>query len=369
MTEQVKETKETNDNGWYSEQINDGFKLSYQREENSEVRIAKSKWQQYELLESIPFGKCLVIDHLLNSSAMDEWAYHESLLHPSLCVHPAPKNILILGGGEGGSLRESLKHPSVQTAKMVDIDEQLVKDVYEWMPEWSAGAYEDKRSEVVFRDAWDVVNEADDESFDIIICDLNEPLEGNPCSAMYTKEFYMQVNKKLKPGGIFTTQAGCASIWLVLDEGESSEFSSIYATMCSVFHKAIPYSVYLPSFADEWGYLMAFKNNDGDIDSESYRRYQAIDANPWIVNDYIKECPDLEGSLRYYDAVAHNRMFSILKPIRQLLESDTKIITLKDPLYLEFNQGICVEGIKTATSTSTGSIKVDTISTDSKSSG
>ena len=284
--------------------------------------------------------------------------------------HPNPKNILILGGGEGGSLRESLKHP-IETATMVDIDEQLVTDVNKWCPEWAAGAYDDKRSTVIYRDAWDAVKEANHETYDIIICDLNEPLEGNPCSAMYTKEFYTMVNQRLKPNGIFTTQSGCASIWL--DPEDTSEFSSIYSTMCSVFSVAIPYSTYLPSFADEWGYLMAFKNSNGNVNSESYQRFNAITTNSMKVNDYIEERPGLAQSLRYYDSNAHTRMFSIVKPVRRILEADKTIITLKDPFYLDYNQGIGVEGIKTTTTTgtatTTGITPNITVSSSAKSSG
>lgn len=175
---------------WFKEQISDGFKLYYERESDPscEPVSGTSDFQSWEVFETVTFGRVLVVDKLLQCSTFDEYVYHESLVHPALVLHPCPRDVMILGGGEGATLREVLKHSTVEQATMVDIDQDVVEATAKYCPHFPNGAYEDRRSKVIYADAKGVVEGLEDASLDVLICDLNDPIEGGPCWQLYTKE-------------------------------------------------------------------------------------------------------------------------------------------------------------------------------------
>ena len=113
----------------------------------------RSRFQSIELAENPELGKLLLLDNELQSASSDEFIYHETLVHPAMLAHPNPRQVVILGGGEGGTLREVLKHPSVERAIMIDIDREVVEACRRFLPEQSDGAFEDPRAELVFDDS------------------------------------------------------------------------------------------------------------------------------------------------------------------------------------------------------------------------
>ena len=104
----------------------------------------RTKYQKVHCFSNEFLGKTLFLDEKIQSAQIDEYVYHEALVHPSLLVHPSPKNVLVIGGGEGATIREVLRHPSIQNVTMVDIDEELVGICEKYLPEWSDGAFDDK---------------------------------------------------------------------------------------------------------------------------------------------------------------------------------------------------------------------------------
>lgn len=106
----------------------------------------KSQYQEYQIVEIPVFGKTLFLDWKIQSSLLDEFIFHECMSQPAMTVHPNPKKVVVCGGGEGATLREALKHNTVETAVMVDIDEELIGFVKEHMPEWHQGSFEDSRT-------------------------------------------------------------------------------------------------------------------------------------------------------------------------------------------------------------------------------
>src|SRR6266481_8068312 len=136
---------------------------------------ARTKFQQVEIMETASYGKCLVLDGRIQSSEADEFVYHEALVHPGLlAVDLPPTPVLVIGGGEGATLRETLKCPSVQRAVMVDIDDEVVALCRQHLPEMHRGAFDDPRTELRHEDARAYL-ERTDERFDLIIVDLVEP--------------------------------------------------------------------------------------------------------------------------------------------------------------------------------------------------
>ncbi|KAG2643719.1 thermospermine synthase ACAULIS5-like isoform X2 [Panicum virgatum] len=234
---------------WYEEDIDDDLKLCYAL--NSVLHRGASKYQEIALLDTKHFGKALIIDGKMQSTEMDEFIYHESLIHPPLLFHPNPKTVFIMGGGEGSAAREVLRHKTVQRVVMCDIDQEVVDFCRTYLTA-NREAFSSDKLCLIIKDAR-VELEKSSEKFDVIVGDLADPVEGGPCYQLYTKSFYEHIVKpKLNDHGIFVTQAGPAGVLT-----HKEVFSSIYNTLRHVFKYVQAYTAHVPSFADTWGWVMA----------------------------------------------------------------------------------------------------------------
>ncbi|CAL9111215.1 Spermine/spermidine synthase [Musa troglodytarum] len=234
---------------WYEEEIDDDLKWCFAL--NSVLHRGTSKFQDIALIDTKHFGKALVIDGKMQSAEMDEFIYHECLIHPSLLCHPNPKTVFIMGGGEGSAAREVLKHETIQRVVMCDIDEEVVDFCRRYLTV-NCEAFASDKLCLVINDARAEL-EKREEKYDIIVGDLADPVEGGPCYQLYTKSFYEQVLKpKLHHHGVFVTQAGPAGVLT-----HKEVFSSIYNTLKHVFKHVLAYTAHVPSFADTWGWVMA----------------------------------------------------------------------------------------------------------------
>jgi len=171
-----------------------------------------------------------------------------------MCAHPSPKRVFIGGGGEGATLREVLRHPTVEECVMVDIDGDVVNYCRDHMPGHCAGVYKDPRAKLIIDDCKVQLEGYADGSFDVIIMDLSDPLDGGPCYQLYTTAFYTMCMAKLAPGGIFVTQSGCGS---TLDADRC--FTCVHNTLKQVFPKVWGYTAHVPSFTSEWSFNIAWK--------------------------------------------------------------------------------------------------------------
>ncbi|MBS3053496.1 MAG: methyltransferase domain-containing protein [Candidatus Aenigmarchaeota archaeon] len=218
-----------------------------------EKRIAdkKTKFQKVDIIKSKQFGKILFLDGDIQSSQYDEHVYHECLVQPAMLQHPNPKKVLILGGGEGATLREVLKHKSVEKAVMIDIDEELVKICKEHLPEWHQESFDDKRAEILFMDAFKYLKETE-EKFDVIIEDLLSPdLEAS--EALFRKELFTGIKNALAKDGIAVFQSGRTDI--VSDTGVY--YKKFFDLVSGCFRHAKKFHAFIPSFFFTWGYIMA----------------------------------------------------------------------------------------------------------------
>ncbi|MCK5585409.1 polyamine aminopropyltransferase, partial [Candidatus Bipolaricaulota bacterium] len=200
----------------------------------------QSEYQSIEVIKTRSFGTCLVLDGKIQSSEADEFVYHQSLVQPAMITHPNPRHVLIAGGGEGATLREVLRHNSVEKATMVDLDEKVVSICKQYLPSFSAGAFDDPRTELIVGDARKYVEESS-QTFDVIIIDLPDPLEGGPAQCLYTREFYTAVKNRLAPGGIMAVQSE-PSRWYDL-----TAFVAIVRTLRDVYVHASPYQAHIPA--------------------------------------------------------------------------------------------------------------------------
>ncbi len=209
----------------------------------------RSRFQEIMIVRLNTFGKTLVLDGLIQSSEADEYIYHEALVHPAMLLHPSPRRVLILGGGEGATLREALKHPSVEEAVMVDIDEMVVELSKKYLPEWHRGAFDDPRARVVIMDGFKYVKEAADkgEKFDVVIMDLTDPYGSEIAAQLYTKEAFQLVKNAMNSDGVLVVQAGSSTLFW-------DAFNMVMEAVKPAFKHAAEYDVWVPSFS----YLNSF---------------------------------------------------------------------------------------------------------------
>ncbi|MCD6407902.1 polyamine aminopropyltransferase [bacterium] len=210
----------------------------------------QTKYQKIEIYETEKFGKVLFIDGAVQSVEKGEESYHEVLVHPALFAHPSPERVLIIGGGEGATLREVLKHP-VKEVKMVDIDEEMIKVAKEYL-KFDRGAFEDERAELIIGDGLKYVKE-EKGKYDVIIVDATDP--GATSNPLYTEEFYSICYEKMNQESIFITQGGNC-IFLTPEK-----LIEIYKMMKSVFDKVKIYTFPIVGLVAGWSFISGIKGN------------------------------------------------------------------------------------------------------------
>ena len=275
----------------------------------------QTKFQHAEIIETPSYGKVLILDGRIQSSQAEDFIYHEALVHPGmLATENRPESGLVIGGGEGATLREILRYPSVRRAVMVDIDGEVVELCKKHLPEMHQGAFEDKRSEVRHEDARGYLEKTSDR-FDFITVDLVEPLEEGPACMLFTKEFYTLVRDRLTPGGAMTLQAGMTKL------GELEFFTSIHRTLREVFPIVAAYQSFISCFGTPWGFITAAKKVDP--------RQQT----PQVLDKLIAE--RLPGArLEYWDGLTHQHAFSLPRHLRKAIDAATRVITDAHPLIV-----------------------------------
>lgn len=275
---------------------------------------AQTKFQHVEIMETASYGKALVLDGRIQSSQADEFIYHEALVHPGmLATENKPESGLVIGGGEGATLREILRYPSVKRAVMVDIDGEVVDLCKKHLPEMHQGAFEDKRTELRHEDARAYLEKTSDR-FDFISIDLVEPLQEGPACMLFTKEFYTLIRDRLTPGGAMTMQAGMTKV------GELNFFTAIHRTLRDVFPVVAGYQAFISCFGTPWGFITATKKVDP--------RKQTVEAVDKLVAERIK------GPLAYWDGQTHQHSFGLPRFIRAQIDAQTRIVTDAHPLIV-----------------------------------
>jgi len=290
----------TENSQWYVEQVADG-ELHSHALSNTLVQ-GRSQYQSYAIVESPLFGKMLVLDGDTQSAALDEHIYHESLVHPACAAAGSPRSALILGGGEGATLRELLRVPSIQRVVMIDIDGEVVEACRRSMPEWSAGAFEDPRTELIVGDAKAYV-ERSTETFDVVLSDLTEPLEDSPSYGLHTVAFYRATRTRVARGGAYAIQTSMAG------PHNFGLHARMIATLRAAWPAVAPYTAYVPAFDTEWGFALCADKVDVLSDNASLR-----------ADDVARAC-----GLRHYDGQTQRRMFNLPRYLRDAYAAETRV--------------------------------------------
>lgn len=304
---------------WLEEELSDGLKWSMLVKRV--LHTGKSEYQTMELLDTVEFGKILLLDGKVQSSERDEYVYHELLVHPVMLHHPNPKSVFICGGGEGSTAREVLRYKSVERVVMVDIDEEVCNFCRKHL-EYNQAAYADPRLTVINDDARAQLEQSE-QKFDVIVGDLADPLEGGPCYQLYTDDFYRNVVlPKLNPGGLFVTQSGpCGYL------SAHEVFAPIHNTLRSVFPRVQYLSEHVPSYADKWSWNIGF--------SDAEQRLLSAEE----MDTRIAERLGPEG-LVYLDGATFDGITVLCKQIREMLAAETCILTKDNPRFI-YGSGNC----------------------------
>eukprot|EP01039_Chlorochromonas_danica_P003148 gene3148-3447_t len=209
--------------GWFSEKEAMWPGQKFTIEVDEVLANGRSDFQDILVFKSKTYGNVLILDGVIQVTERDEFAYQEMIAHLPLFACPNPKRVLIIGGGDGGVLREVVKHSSVEEIVMCEIDRQVIEVGKTFFRETLSTAFGDSRLNLVIDDAakyvrtWyeeKVVGAQDKQYFDVIICDSSDPV--GPADVLFQPEFFLSLQRILNPvGGVLTTQGEC--IYLHLD--------------------------------------------------------------------------------------------------------------------------------------------------------
>lgn len=187
---------------WYSEFHTDDVKFSIKT--TKQLCSEQTPYQRIDFFESETFGTFFTIDGLMMVSQRDEFAYHDMICHVPMAVNPNVKNVLIIGGGDGGTAREVCRYKSVERIDLVDIDERVVRLCQKYLPQTAGVLDRDKRISMHFMDGLKFVNAAKSGSYDLILVDSTDPV--GPGEGLFTSEFYENCKRALSHDGILINQ-------------------------------------------------------------------------------------------------------------------------------------------------------------------
>ena len=171
-----------------------------------ELARVRSDFQEILVFDSETHGRVLLLDDVIQITERDEFVYQEMLAHVPLLIHPEPRSVLVIGGGDGGVLRRVLQHSNVGRAVMVEIDGEVIRLCQEFLPKIAGNAWSDPRAEIVVGDGIAHVREAQDASVDVIIVDSTDPVGVG--EVLFTDEFYRNCARVLTPDGLIVNQCG-----------------------------------------------------------------------------------------------------------------------------------------------------------------
>jgi spermidine synthase len=253
------------------------------------LHTEQTPFQKLDMVETAEFGNMLILDGMVMTTQKDEFVYHEMVAHVPLFTHPNPENVLVVGGGDGGVIREVLKHPSVKKATLVEIDGKVIECSKKYLPE-IAGQLDEPRVEVKVDDGFMHIAQSENE-YDVIMVDSTEPV--GPAVNLFTKGFYAGIAKALKEDGIFVAQTD--NPWFKADL-----IRNVYRDVKEIFPVTRLYTANIPTYPSGlWTFTLGSKKYDPlavsddrfhDIDTKYYTKelHKACFVLPKFVADLVK---------------------------------------------------------------------------------
>lgn len=226
---------------WLNEDSAYGFRAARRLE------TTRSPYQTIEVFDTPQWGKLFRLDGAYMTSEKDEFFYHEPIVHCAAVAHPGPASALVIGGGDGGSSEELLKHPSIRRVVMAELDAEVVRISRQHLGAVHRGAFDDARLEVHIGDGFEFVRRLG-ERFDLIVLDLTDP--DTPARKLYTRAFFEMVKGVLTPGGALSLHIGSPVF-------DPQRVQGLLADLAAVFRVVRPMGLYIPLYGAYWGLAVA----------------------------------------------------------------------------------------------------------------
>lgn len=281
---------------WYTEDHTDSVRFSIKVKK--QIYSAESPFQQIDVFDSEEFGRFLTLDGLMMATEKDEFIYHDMIVHVPMAVKPDIKRVLVIGAGDGGTVRELTRYDSIEKIDMVEIDKMVVEVCKEHMPQ-TAAKLDDPRVTLYFEDGLKFVRSKENE-YDLIIVDSTDPI--GPGEGLFTKEFYGNCYKALNDEGILVNQ-------------HESPYYKEYANSMKRAHKRIRelfpicrvYQAHIPTYpSGHWLFGFASKKVDPVAD---------LDADRWN---------SLGIKTKYYNTELHKGSFALPNYVKEMIDYENK---------------------------------------------
>jgi len=277
---------------WVRERFLDRFEQGYKVSET--LHFSQSEFQEISIVTTEALGRMLLLDGMIMTTERDEFIYHELITHIPLLAHPAPKKVLVIGGGDGGTIREVLKHPSVEKAVLCEIDGDVIDVCKKYLPT-IAGKLDDPRVEIVVRDGAAYIAEHKNE-FDAILIDSTDPI--GPGEKLFTKEFYEGIKAALTENGVMA----CQSESPVAVPDECRRINSL---LRSVFPYVQTYAACVPTYpSGQWSWTFC---------SKGIRPLDSINEDVAMT---------IAAQARYYNREVHQAVFALPNYMREIFNPE-----------------------------------------------
>ena len=252
---------------WYTEKHSDNVGITMKIIKT--LFSGKSDFQQLDIVETLEFGRMMLLDGLVMVTERDEFIYHDMITHPALFTHPNPKKVLVIGGGDGGSIREIMKHPEVELAVLCEIDGLVIEKSVEFLPSMAAEIDgNNPRVKLHVDDGLAYINDHQNE-FDIILVDSTDPI--GPAVGLFEEKFYQLVFSALKDDGIMIAQSESPFYHAEIQK-------NMYQNLRAVFPIVEMYQAFIPTYPSGfWSFAFASKKyhpiTDFDHDRAVKRKF------------------------------------------------------------------------------------------------
>jgi spermidine synthase len=266
----------------------------------------KTKFQDLSFFHNKTFGNVMQLDNAFQTSEKYEFLYHEPLVQRPMLSHPCPKRVLIIGGGDGGSAEEALKHNCVEKVTMIELDGDVVEKSKEFLQSIHKGAFDHPKMDLKIEDGKKFIEETD-EKFDVIVLDLTDPV--GPSVFLYTQEFYQTIASKLNENGILSVHTDTPLF-------VPDSFNVIVSTLKSVFKNVKLAFQFVPTYGSLFSFAAC--SNELDVGTISAEEIDKRIAERGV------------GDLQLYNGEIHQGIQAMPNYIKENLKRTIKIITMAD---------------------------------------
>jgi spermidine synthase len=271
---------------WFTEKQTDHFGITMKITKT--LHTEQTEFQKLEMFETAEFGNMLLLDGLVMTTERDEFTYHEMITHPALFTHPEPRRVLVVGGGDGGTIREVLKHQSVEKVTHVEIDGKVIEYSKRFLPQ-IAKELDNPRVEVIVGDGFMHIHESRNQ-YDVIMVDSTEPI--GPSAKLFERGFFQGIYDALREDGLFVAQSD--NPWFKADL-----IRKVFRDVAEIFPITRLYTANIPTYPSGlWTFTLGSKKHDP----------LQVDAS---------QIPDLPGN-KYYTPRLHHAAFQLPKFVEDL---------------------------------------------------